>query len=233
MSKKALWVIPAKEPTDSDAATKTQGQGIHAFPISGWTIRGNLNVKAEFGRDLFDLILNKFGKNGWNMYVERLRRHNIFAMFSTPEPVDETEFCMPVCLEINLAGESFRGQDLSGLDFSIIELEKADLSGANLTGSVLGGVAGANFRDSVLTHALLSSDISGADFTGAKTNWLRNRCAKYRKKSPPIGLPASLMKRMRPFPEHWETETPSLTKDTDFPLKPISTKLCSFWGEMP
>lgn len=233
MRKKELWVIPVEEAVDSDGAKKTYGQGIHAMPISGWTIRGNLVVKSVYGRDLFDRILTNFGKNGWNMYIERLRRHSLFATFTGPEPVDETEFCMPVCLEINLSGNSFCDMDLRGLDFSIVDMDHADLSGADLSGSVLGNVADSIFRDSNLTRALLDGDVSGAHFEDAKKKWLRSRWAKYFSKNPPIGLPAGLMKRMRPFPAHWEAEKGSQSKDLEFPLKPISTTLCSTWGEMP
>lgn len=45
----------------------------------------NLYLKLEVGRDLFDGILEHYGKEGWNAYSRRLLRHSIWAMYSAPD----------------------------------------------------------------------------------------------------------------------------------------------------
>jgi uncharacterized protein YjbI with pentapeptide repeats len=135
-------------------------------------------------------------------------------------------------MEVDLSGESFIKMDLSGLNLSDVQMRKADFTGSNLAGSVLGAVEGAGFRDANLTRSVFNDDISGADFTGANMKHVRISEAKFRRRNPPIGLSPALMKRIRPFPAHWDMDGGSQPKDTGKSIKPISTTLCSVWGEM-
>lgn len=229
MRRSTFKAMPVKKAVGNDTVVRSYDEG---SSVSGRTVRGNIYVRTVYGRDLFDDILSRFGKTGWNLFAERLEQHSLSGICSNPSLADKAGYCEPIYMEVDLSGGSFEKMDLSGLNMSDVRSTKADFTGSNLAGSILGAVEGAVFRDANLTRAEFNDDISGVDFTGADTKHIRLSEAKFRKRSPPIGLSPALMKRIRPFPAHWDMDGGSQPKDTGKSIKPISTTLCSVWGEM-
>ena len=193
----------------------------------------NIYVDVLFGRDLFDSILQNYGKEGWNVYSDRLRRHDIWAMYSTPEPTYDDERCMPVCLRIDLAGEDFTGKDLSGLDLRVPEMERADFSSADLRGARLGSVEFAPFRGARLDGADFDGAIiTGADFQGGVVKDARFERCGYLPQTPPLNLPDDCLSHCRPFPSEWADRGDPTADEPRDGLVVKQAELRSFWGKL-
>ncbi len=195
-------------------------------------ILDNLYVNVVLGRDFFENILLHYGKDGWNDYVRKLRLHNMWAMYSTPEPTEDDEHCMPVCLQIDWKGLSFSGSDLSGLDLTLPMMEGCNFNGANLNSSTLGDVRHASFREACLQGAHFQGDISGCDFSDADTEAASFDGAVYYQEDPPRSLSAGLLARCRLFPPEREFGKEPVEDEPSHTLIPRSVELRSFWGAL-
>jgi hypothetical protein len=198
--------------------------------VPNHVILDNLYINVAMGRELLDSILGQYGKDGWNAYIRRLRMHNIWAMYSTPEPNEDDEHCMPVCIEIKFSDTSFANQDLSGLDLSIPECQRCNFNGADLSNTSLGTTTRSVFEGARLTGATFTADISGADFTLASVEGTSFKDAWYDRKVPPVGLPDAILESVHRYPEHWDIDEEEPEDKTRTPLDVKRVDLCSFWG---
>lgn len=220
------------EAAENEAVATTLIGGKNSAFIKGRTVKGNIFIKSTFGRDLFDEILSRFKKTGWNQFAERLGSVAEYDICPNPVVANRVKFCKPIYIEVDLSSESFKNMDLSGLCLFDVILKKADFTGSNLTGCLLGEVTGAIFRQANLTDSEIIGDVSGADFTGAILKNIRLRQSMYLKKNPPIGLSHIVMKRMSAVSEYgYDGETHEL--NTPPKLLKSKTTLDSVWGEMP
>ena len=196
-------------------------------------ILDNLYLNVVVGRQLFDVIINQFGKSGWNAYAGKLRQHHIWAMYSTPEPTEDDEHCMPVCIQVDWRGISFAKTDLSGLDLTIPMMKGCDFNGSNLSGAMIGSVAGATFRSANLQNASFQGDISDCDFSEASLANTSFAGANYHPRRPPRSLPESMLKDCHRFPDHWEVDE-NICQDDEprFTIGTKSVELRSFWGTL-
>lgn len=231
-SRRTIKDIPSEAAEDNAVAITHTCEENSAYML-GRTVKGNIFISSSFGRDLFDEILSRFGKTGWNLFAERLGSFATYNICPNPEVANRADFCKPIYIEVDLSEESFKGMDLSGLCLFDVLLRRADLTGSNLTGCHLGEVTGAVFRQANLTNAQIIGDVSGADFTGAILKNVRLRQASYLKKKPPIGVSDILMKRMITFSEYGFDDEEYTRKSVLKLLKPKRTCLESLWGEMP
>ena len=218
---------------DGDRVTpeKTLRRGAHAIPVSGDVLLDNLYVNMVFGRDLFEGILREFGAEGWNAYARKLRQHDIWAMYSTPEPAEADDHCMPVCLKIDLRGEDFRGSGLADLDLQVPMLDGSDFTDADLHGATLGSVSRCSFRGADLSGAdFTRADISGCDFAGARLMGADFDGANYFTQRPPLNLPDECLVECSPFPAHWNPDERGEEDEVCHRLEPRRTELRSFWG---
>jgi len=193
-------------------------------------ILDNLYVNIVLGRELFEKILIRYGKEGWNEYVRKLRQHDVWAMYSTPEPTEDDEHCMPVCLEIDMSKQSFREHDLSDLDLFVPDMKDCDFTRADLSRCTLGTVDGSTFKDANLAGASFKCSISGCDFSGADLSGAVFDHPGYHSDNPPLSLPPDILGQCRPYPEHWSNTDISAEDKTIEPLTARSVDLRSFWG---
>jgi hypothetical protein len=199
--------------------------------VSRRVIVSNLYVDTLFGRDLFDSILERYGKDAWNAFSDRLRRDDIWAMYSTPEPRNEEDTCMPVCLHMDLSHGDFRGSDLAGLDLLVPDFTSAQFCHAKMAGCRIGTVDHASFLGADLRGADFEmATISGSDFTEACLDEARFEHCRYLRSAPPVGLPDAVLRRCSPFPADWD-HTPDPTEaEVRIPLRVEAACLKSFWG---
>lgn len=191
----------------------------------------NLYVNTLFGRDLFESILKHYGKDGWNAFVGRLRRHSLYAAFSSPEPESDEDACMPICMRIDMTEEKFHGKDLSGLDLTLPELDHAQFRGADLRLCRFGSVAYASFSSSNLRGAQFDdADITGADFSNARIDVCSLAGAWYDRDTPPTGLREDQLKNCHLFPAHWDRNEDPSAHEPCHPLQVKAACLKSFWG---
>jgi hypothetical protein len=200
--------------------------------VSDEVILDNLYINIVLGRDLFEQIIAHYGKAGWNAYMEKMLMHNTWAMFSTPEPTEDDDHCMPTCVEIDWSGLSFIAADLSGLDLNIPKMEGCNFKEADLSGSRLGTVSGSSFQDANLGGTVFESDISGCDFRGARVADTVFNESRYFRENPPIHLPESRLRMCKTFPEHWSSEDGKTEEEQGHKLIAQSIDLRSFWGKV-
>ena len=200
--------------------------------VSRDMIIDNLYVTVVLGRDLFEKILWRYGKDGWNAYVRKLRQHSIWAMYSTLEPATDDDHCMPVCLQVDWKALSFLGTDLSGLDLLIPEMGHCNFDGADLSESTLGNVRQASFRGACLRGARFEGDITGCDFSGADIEGTVFDGAVYSRQEPPLSLPKAVLVHCSPGPAHSDLEMKTEQDDERHQLTVKRAEICSFWGEL-
>jgi hypothetical protein len=157
------------------------------YTITQDTLIRNFYVETVMGRDLFDLIITKYGKGAWNVYMERLLKQRIFASGGVPYPTSGNydDYCMPARIKIDMSNEDFRNADLSGLDLSVPVMNGCDFSGANLAGAKMGYACGSLFRGADLRGVRIENppaenhvsipnldhaDFCGANLSGANIN---------------------------------------------------------------
>ena len=200
------------------------------IPVTDETIGSNLFIDTEFGRDLFDSILKNYGKIAWNSFSERLCRHNMEAMFSSPEPKTVDDHCMPVCVHVTLRGEKFWKMDLSGIDFIVPDLGRADFTEANLRGCRFGTTEYASFVRADLSDADFTlGDITGSNFAGACLIGAKFDNCHYSQRQPPSNLAKELFEKCRAFPEHWNEGETLMHEQHRFKLAVAQAELRSFW----
>lgn len=195
-------------------------------------ILDNLYVNVVLGRDLFDHILKHYGKAGWNAYVRKLRQHNTWAMYSTPEPTEDDEHCMPVCLQIDWKGLSFRGRDLSGLDLTVPITEGCNFDRAKLASSTMGDVWRASFRGADLRQARFEGDITACDFSDADITGASFGEALYNQNEPPQSLPQVTLANCNTYPSDWKPDEARTDDEPRHRLAATSIELRSFWGPL-
>lgn len=196
-------------------------------------ILGNLYVNVVVGRDLFDQLIKHYGKDGWNEYVQKLRRHAIWAMYSTPEPTEDDEHCMPVCLQMDWRGQDFKGADLSGLDLTIPQMDGCNFEEADLRGSTIASVSKSSFKRANLENTKFElADISGCDFLDAEIKTTGFKGAHYMQNRPPLNLPEERLSECSPFPAHWNSDEDATADEPRHALKCHSIELRSFWGAL-
>ncbi|MGK0256991.1 MAG: hypothetical protein ACI96M_000419 [Candidatus Azotimanducaceae bacterium] len=166
--------------------------------IDPFVIQSNVFVHVKLGRDAFAAFLDFFGRPAWNIYVSRLRKTEIFALFSSPEPGPDNS-CMPVWLNFDFRDESLQGWDLSDLDLTEVCLHGADCRRATFHRSKLWGARNTKFCGASLRlSAQISGDLTSADFTDAILDSTTHfhECY-YTEGRPPKGLPSPTVESMQ------------------------------------
>lgn len=130
----------------------------------------------------------------WNRWIRSLE-HLI-------NPVCTDKRDPPLFADIDFTGGDLRNLQLDGINLDDAWLEKADFSGCSLKHAVIGFAPFAIFKAADLSHGILTSDISGVDFTGARFQNLEiGGFCHYQRGFPPIGLPADLLSQCREIPD--------------------------------
>jgi hypothetical protein len=190
-------------------------------------------VSAVFGRDLFEAIIAKDGKDGWNAYSESLAQHKLWECGRVPDdPVTGKglEDFLPIVVNLDLSGQDFRHADLSGLNLFFATVERADFSGANLARSTIGQPIEAVFRNADLRNATIIGDLSGTDFTDAHLEGAlfdQVSCDRFRR---PRGLPEQYLSQCRhcPSAEYYRPKS-VIEKELARPLLKVHAQLRFYW----
>ncbi len=192
----------------------------------------NLYINLVVGPDLFEQLVARFGKAGWNAYVLKLRPYSIWSLCPPSDRTALDNHCRPAYIEIDLRGACFQGSDLSGLDLAIPRMDGCNFEGTDLSGSDIGFAARATFRSAKLREARFEGDISGCDFTDADLSGTSFELAMYHRQTPPVGLPASKLKSCGPLPRGLlDDENPPQDRSLSR-LEVKSAELRSFWGDL-
>ena len=140
---------------------------------------------------LISMLKHPQGISVWNAWVK--------SMVPLLNPSYRDEFDDPPLLaSLDFTHGNLRGLSLDGIDLDSVWLEGADFTAASLKNSHIGFCPHAIFRDADLSNAVLDGDISGVDFTGARTDGLQIlEFCTYQKGSPPRGLSLELLARCK------------------------------------
>ncbi len=171
---------------DADSAAGTEaGKEQAALNVAVSLEFNPAYVHLGFGPDLLLVALNRVGVAGWNDLMHRLSEDNIvFSTFSL-------DAIPPVMANLDFQGMTLRGRNLDGINLRYVNLDGANLSGCSLRGAVFWWVRQVDFRHTDLRDAHFeSSDITGVDFTGARTCGVAFDDVHYEEECPPAGLPA-------------------------------------------
>jgi uncharacterized protein YjbI with pentapeptide repeats len=131
-------------------------------------------------------MLDKFGVEGWNRWQEAASGNN-FGHWS------EGEAGAAVCIHFDMGGADLSGRCLDGLDFTLVWCKKTRFDGSSLVGARIGYCKYASFRGCDLRGAIIYGDITGIDFSDAKTDGIQFITLAYEPKHPPIGLSSDLL----------------------------------------
>jgi hypothetical protein len=193
--------------------------------ITNSLIRDNLFIEIKFGRELLDEMVSKYGKIGWNYYIDRLEHHrisNIDAGHSN---------CMPVSVRINFIKEDFQGVDLSNMNFSNTCMTECCFEGGDLSHCKIGSVADSSFKNANLSMASFHGDISGASFAYAMLDCTNFKDAIFDTRRSPVHLPIHYLGSCNTYP--FQIEDSDCHKSEPISaLPPASVELCSFYGDL-
>ena len=150
-------------------------------------INNPFSVMVEFDRNLFDIILKTRGKSDWNAYIESIQfyRNSLVNRDAWPP-------FMPIHINISFHKENFFKYDLSNLNFTIIYMRRCNFEEADLSCCKIGSVNLSSFKNSNLSGAIFSNDISGANFEGANLDGSCFKDASFSALAPPLNLPLKL-----------------------------------------
>ena len=108
----------------------------------------------------------------------------------------------PLVADLDFTGGDLCGLNLTGINLDDVWLERTDFTGSSLRNAIIGFAPYAVFKGADLTNAILTSDISGVDFTDAKLENLEiGGFCHYQRGFPPIGLPQDLLAMCREVPD--------------------------------
>jgi uncharacterized protein YjbI with pentapeptide repeats len=194
----------------------------------------DLYVAVVFGRDMFDAIIAKDGKEGWNTYSGILSHHKLWECGRVPDDSATGKGlgdCLPIVVSLDLSGQDFRGADLSGVNLLFANLNRADFSGANLAAATIGEASDALFRNADLRDATFMSELSGADFTGAQIE-RTIFSAFFDRFRRPRGLPEHYLEKCSHYPSSWSYSSKAdRDKELARPLLKVTAKLRTYWRE--
>ena len=126
----------------------------------------------------------------WNRWIRSLEHLLNSACTDKTDP--------PLVADIDFTGGDLRALNLNGINLDDVWLQGCDFSGSSLRSAIIGFCPYAIFRAADLSHGILTSDISGVDFTGAKFENLEiGGFCHYQRGFPPIGLPQDLLAMCR------------------------------------
>ena len=223
------------EAKDKDYLSRaTEGESLFSpapLAVTRAMIESNLYVHLVLGRAFFEQMLKNYGRDAWNAYSDRLRVNDLQAMFSSSNPTTVTDTCQPICVEINLAGEDFRGADLANMDLQIPIWTGADFRDADLRNARLGDMQDCNFAGADLRGMSTEGGIvSGASFTGASLDGVTFRDCRHEARNPPVGLQLEHMNQFRRFPVHWGSDADSAARHGPrYAVRAETCELRSFW----
>lgn len=135
-------------------------------------------------------MLDKFGVEAWNLWVASMVDR---LPMSWSQDQDEP----PAHLSFDVGAMNFSGRKIDGIDLGLVGCEGANFEGSHALGALFASVPHANFRFADLREAVFIGDISGADFTGARTEGVCFVDASYDR--PPIGLAEDLLATCRGY----------------------------------
>jgi hypothetical protein len=142
----------------------------------------NLNL----GPDLLREFLSRpDGIGEWNRWVRAV------------EPLvtqSSSELSESVVLGFDFSNSNLIGMNLDAVDLSLAWLADTDFSSSSLRGAKVGCPVRACFTGADLTDATICGDVTGTDCRGALLCGTRMDCCGYEKGSPPLGLPAELLR---------------------------------------
>jgi hypothetical protein len=130
----------------------------------------------------------------WNRWIRSLE---FFLNAPCTDKMDP-----PLVADLDFTGGDLRGLNLNGINLDDVWLEKADFTGASLRSAIIGFCPYAIMKAADLSHAILTSDVSAVDFTGAKLENLEiGGFCHYQQGFPPVGLSPDLLSQCREVPD--------------------------------
>jgi uncharacterized protein YjbI with pentapeptide repeats len=143
-------------------------------------------LNLDLGPDLLREFLNRpDGIRQWNGWVRAV------APLVTQSSGELSE---SVVLAFDFSNSNLIGMNLDTVDLSLAWLADTDFSSSSLRGAKVGCPVRACFTGADLTDATICGDVTGTDCRGALLCGTRMDCCGYEKGSPPLGLPAELLR---------------------------------------
>jgi len=162
-------------------------------------------VTVKFGNEMFLDILDRYGAQGWNAWIDAINKQNLIY------PSWDIRFNGPAFqLDFILRDIDLSNRELDGIDLTLVYVSKGNFRDSSLYGAKLLIVNHSDFIGCDLrTAAFNSCDISGSFFIDAMIDDINWERAFYYKGNPPIGLPADITARLQQLePDNAEVAEP-------------------------
>lgn len=162
-------------------------------------------VNVIFDNVFFLEILNRYGPQGWNAWIDAINKQNLIY------PSYDIRFNAPSFqIEFILRGIDLSNRELDNIDLTLTYISKGNFRDSSLYGAKILIASQCDFIGADLRASFFNScDISGSIFIDAmidNVNWER---AFFYNGMKPIGLPESVMARLQQLePDDYEMDEP-------------------------